>query len=80
MDIESTIERYILDEIMMKDEGTRIDPDQSLVASGVIDSLTLLRLIVFIEEQFDIKIDDDEVIPENFETINVIKSFVQSKM
>ena len=79
MNIEAVIERYILDQIMLADHGTNIDPDQSLLTSGIIDSLALLRLISFLEEQFGLKVEDEEVVPQNFETINVIKSFVQSK-
>jgi acyl carrier protein len=80
METEARIERYIVDELMMADAKTKIDPDQSLISSGVIDSLAILRLIVFLEEQFGISVDDDEVVPENFETINIMKSFVQNKL
>jgi len=80
MDIDNIIERYIVDEIMMKAKDTKIEPDQSLLSSGVIDSLSILRLIAFIEDRFGITVDDDEVVPENFDTKNMIKSLILSKM
>ncbi|RPI82452.1 MAG: acyl carrier protein [Chloroflexi bacterium] len=80
MDIDNIIERYIVDEIMMKGKDTKIEPDQSLLSSGVIDSLSILRLIAFIEDRFGITVDDDEVVPENFDTKNMIKSLILSKM
>jgi acyl carrier protein len=79
MNVENAVERFIVDEILLGDSQTRIEPSQSLIGSGVLDSLALLRLIAFIEEQFGVTVNDDEVIPDNFETINEIKSFVERK-
>jgi acyl carrier protein len=79
MDTETAIERFIVDEIMLGDSSTKIDPNESLISTGVLDSLALLRLIAFIEEQFGVIVGDAEVIPENFETINEIKEFIEQK-
>lgn len=79
MDTETAIERFIVDEIMLGDSSTKIDPDESLISSGVLDSLALLRVIAFIEEQFGITVEDSEVIPENLETVNDIRSFIEKK-
>ena len=79
MDIETAIERFVVDELMLGDSNTKIDPNESLISSGVLDSLALLRLIAFLEEQMGVTVDDSEVIPENFETINEIKSFIEKK-
>ena len=79
MDIETAIESFIVNEIMLGDNSTKIDPNESLISSGVLDSLALLRLIAFIEEQFKVTVEDSEVIPENLETINDIVTFVEQK-
>jgi len=79
MDVETAIERFVVDEIMLGDSNTKIDPNESLISSGVLDSLALLRLIAFLEEQMGVTVDDSEVIPENFESINEIKSFIEKK-
>jgi acyl carrier protein len=79
MDVETAIERFVVDELMLGDSNTKIDPNESLISSGVLDSLALLRLIAFLEEQMGVTVDDSEVIPENFETINEIKSFIEKK-
>ena len=79
MDVETAIERFVVDEIMLGDSNTKIDPNESLISSGVLDSLALLRLIAVLEEQMGVTVDDSEVIPENFETINEIKSFIEKK-
>ena len=79
MSTEAAIERFIVDELLVGGKETRIEPNQSLLDSGILDSLALLRLISFIEEHFGVTIDDGEVIPENFETIKEISALVKRK-
>ena len=79
MDTINIVEQYIVDEIMVGNQKTKIDPDASLITSGIVDSLALLRLITFLEERFGVTIEDEEVVPENFETLNVIKGLIESK-
>jgi acyl carrier protein len=73
------IEQFIKEEIMLGSGPERIDPSESMLDSGVLDSLALLRLIGFLEEQFGVAIDDDEVLPENFESIDSIQAFLAGK-
>ncbi|MCP5101519.1 MAG: acyl carrier protein [Chloroflexi bacterium] len=79
MNKKDVIEKFIVDEIMLADSGTKIDPDESLISNGVLDSLGLLRLIAFIEEQFNIEVDDGDVVPDNFQTLNVMEGFLAEK-
>ena len=80
MDIESNLEKFIIDELIVGSKGMKLDHDQSLISSGVIDSLAILRLITFIEEKFGVTVEDEDVVPDNFETINIISSYVKAKM
>jgi acyl carrier protein len=80
MNIESIIERFIVEEIMMKGDETTIEPDQSLIESGILDSMSLLRVIGFLEERFDVTIEDEEVVVDNFETISSINALLARKM
>jgi len=50
-----------------------------LIESGVIDSLGILKLLEFLESKFSINISDEELIPENFESIESIESFISRK-
>ena len=52
----------------------------SLVQSGVIDSLGIFRLVSFLEENCKVRIADEEIVGENFETINDIDRFVTTKL
>jgi acyl carrier protein len=79
MNVEQTLERFITQELLLGQEMT-IDPNQSLTASGIIDSLSLLRLVAFIEETFHVEVEDTELNPDNFETLNVMVGLVEGKL
>ena len=52
---------------------------ESLVESGIIDSLGIMKLVDFIENEFRVKIGDEDLVPENFETIEDITKLLASK-
>jgi acyl carrier protein len=79
MEIEAIITRFINDELLHGDGQVSLELDASLISTGVLDSLALLRLLLFLEQQFGIKVNDGDVIPSNFETVNRIKAFVEAK-
>ncbi len=80
MEIEATIERFLISEVLLGDRQTKIDPDEMLIDAGILDSLTLLRLITFIEDQFGVMVDDSEVVPDNFRNIRVARAFIEGKL
>ena len=56
-----------------------LSEDQSLLESGIIDSLGIMKLLDFFEEKYGFTIDGDEILPENFENILTLSDLVQSK-
>jgi acyl carrier protein len=53
--------------------------DLSLLDSGIVDSLGVLDLVGFIEEQFGIEAQDDDLVPENFDSIESLARFVRER-
>ncbi len=78
MDMHKKIVDFLYDDAL-KDEFAELDYDDSLLERGIIDSVKMLDLIGFIEKEFNIAVDDDDLFPENFDSINAIVRFVQSK-
>jgi acyl carrier protein len=78
MDIEKTLERFIVDELLLGKRAT-IGVDESLIGSGILDSLTLLELIAFVEKRFNLKVADSDMVPDNFKTIARIKTFIETR-
>lgn len=56
-----------------------LDGETNLVESGVVDSLGIMKLIAHLESRFRIEILDEELLPENFETIGAIDRFLERK-
>jgi acyl carrier protein len=78
MAIDEILRKYISEEkgITFDDIGN----DTSLLESGLIDSVNMVQILSFIEEQFGIKVEDNELIPENFDTINSIFNLIKGKL
>jgi len=62
------------------DRGDQLTDDQSFLESGIIDSTGVLELVAFLEKTYGIAIDDDELIPENLDSIDRISKFLKSKL
>ena len=79
MNTFSRIEKFMHDQILAGLGKKTLGPDEDLLDQGIIDSLGIMKLIVFIEDTFNLKIDDGEIIPENFQSLNSMVTFVQQK-
>ena len=79
-DIEQTIKEYILKEFMFDRPTTVLDNGLPLIEEGIIDSLGIFVLIAFIEDQFQIKIRPDDVVMDNFESVNAIMRLISSRL
>ena len=60
-------------------EGAGLNDDASLIDRGVVDSTGMLELIMFLEETFGLKVEPDEMIPENLDSVNKVTAFVSRK-
>ena len=78
-DISNRIRDFIATELLFEDSSASLSDDTPLLA-GVIDSLGLMQLISFIEEEFDVAIDDSEVTASNFRTVADIERLVEQKV
>lgn len=79
MDVETILHRFIAENFAYTSDLSRIDPDASFFESQLIDSTGILEIIHFIEEQFGVEVSDEEIVPENFDTVRRIAAFVSRK-
>ena len=75
--MQEKLKRYIV-ETFMYGEGD-IEPDQSLFGGDIIDSLGFMKLIAFIEKEFDVELDMSEVSMENFDSLNEMMKTISKK-
>ena len=76
VDTVNIIRTFLFDNYMIEDE---LDNDDSFLEQGIIDSTGILELIMFLEETFNIEVEDEEVIPENLDSVNKISQYISRK-
>jgi acyl carrier protein len=76
--MKQKIVSFLYDE-SLKDEFEDLDHDDSLLELGIIDSVKMIELIEYIEKTFDITVDEDDMLPENFDSLNAIEEYINSK-
>jgi acyl carrier protein len=77
MDVADRIRMFIKDEVVL-DASASLEDDAPLL-EGILDSLALMQLVAFLEEEFDTEIDDTEVTAQNFRTIADIERLVEAR-
>jgi acyl carrier protein len=76
---EAEIREFIVDRFLFGD-GARLGDEDSLLEAGIIDSTGVLELINHLEERYGIKVKDEELLPENLDTIASISSYLARKI
>lgn len=79
MDVEASVRGFLNDQVAVRHDSGAVSADESLLDSGLLDSASILELVSFLEERFGFVISDEELLPENFETINAIVELVTSR-
>ena len=79
-DISLAVRRFIGENFHFRDDGDAIAHDASLLDAGIIDSTGVLELVCFLETTFGIEVHDDEMLPENLDSIRAISSYVSRKL
>ncbi|MCP1375863.1 phosphopantetheine-binding protein [Dyella lutea] len=74
--ITADIRTYILENLMFSDDGSVLANDASLLEKGVIDSTGVLELAMFLETQFGISVKADDLLPQNFDSVDSMAGFV----
>jgi acyl carrier protein len=77
--VEAVINEYISKEIVQDSSLLPLANSTSLLETGILDSLSLLRLVVFVQEQFGITVDDVDLVPENFDTVDAICAYLRTR-
>jgi len=78
VDTINIIREFIVDNFLFGD-GSQLHDDSSFLQESIIDSTGILEVISFLEKQFPIKINDDEILPENLDSLNNISAFLKRK-
>ena len=78
MEYINEIRNYIVDNFLFGD-GKDLEKDTSFLENGILDSTGIMELVAFVEKSFEIKVEDEELLPENFDTISAIAEYLKRK-
>ncbi|HEB71627.1 MAG TPA: acyl carrier protein [Nitrospirae bacterium] len=70
------IYNFIIENYLFGDTDTELKDDESLLAKGIVDSTGILELVLYVEKTFNIKVKDEDMIPDNLDSINQIVRYI----
>jgi acyl carrier protein len=79
-EIHDKVKTYILSEFLPGEDPDELADDTSLMTSGILDSLATLKLVTFLEEEFDIAVEAHEADADNLDTLELIVALVHNKL
>jgi len=77
-DVQQRVKRFVMENFFVSDPS-EIGDDTSLIATGMVDSTGMLEVVTFLESEFGVRVRDQEMVPDNLETIGRIAAFVERK-
>lgn len=79
MEIESKIRSYVAENLLFSDNGFPYDDDASFLQEGIVDSIGIMELVNYIEGEFKITVEDNELTPDNLDSVEQLANFVRAK-
>ncbi|UCF07051.1 MAG: acyl carrier protein [bacterium] len=80
MECKQQIRDFIIENFLFGSSDAPFGDDESFLESGIIDSTGILELVSFVEERFDIEVKDEELIPDNFDSVGKLVGYINNKM
>ena len=77
--VPEILRRFIKDKFLPSVGKENFNDDDSFMENGIIDSTGVLELLEFLEEQFDMEVEDEEIIPDNLDSISKLTTFIHKK-
>jgi len=78
-EIIKKVRAFIFDNFLFDADDDELGNDDSFLDQGIIDSTGVLELVEWLEDEFDITVDDEELIPENLDSVNSLAAFISRK-
>ena len=79
-DVAADVRTYIIERFLFGQGGDALSNDESFLGSGIVDSTGVLEVVMFLEERFGIKVQDEELVPDNLDSLARIARFVERKL
>lgn len=77
--VDLTLRDFVVENFLYGDRNASLDDRDSFLEKGIVDSTGVLELVSYLEEAFGIKVEDEEIIPDNFDSIANLTRYVERK-
>lgn len=77
--VKHTVRQFVLDNFLMGGDRESLGDSDSFLDHRIVDSTGFIELVTYIEQEFDIQVLDEEIVPENLDSLNAIEAFVSRK-
>ena len=77
--IEEMIRGYIAENFLFSNNGYPYADDVSFLNEGIVDSMNVLELVMFVEKEFGTQVEDADIVPDNFDSVSRLAAFVRRK-
>jgi len=79
MTVEDKVRNYILENYLFSDDQSMLNSADSFLQKGILDSTGILEVIYFLEDEFSVVVDDEEMLPENLDSVNNLVAYIARK-
>ena len=79
MSVTQQIKTFIVENFIFSSNGFDLSEDESFLDAGVVDSVGVLELVTYVEETFAIQVVDEEIVPENFDSVARLSAYIDRK-
>ena len=77
--VKNALRKLILEDYLFTDDESALSDNTSFLEEGILDSMGILEIIMFLDDNFDVKVADDEMVPENLDSIANLMAYIQRK-
>lgn len=78
-EIRQAVRQFVVDNFLFGQDGD-LEDGTSFMDQGIIDSTGILELVAFVEKTWDVKVEDEDLVPDNMDSLDNICAFIQSKL
>jgi acyl carrier protein len=69
----------VTNNLLFNQNGYHLNDDTSFLDEGIVDSTGVVELVLFVEENFGLTVEDSEIVPDNFDSVNRLAAYIQTK-
>lgn len=78
--IKDLLKKFIIRNYLLNKKNFKLADDDSFLMKGIIDSIGVVELASFIQREFEIKVNPQDILPENFDTLNNLEQYIKRKL